>query len=76
MLDFGFPVLVSCGEGGGQGLVAASEALDAEKRVVLGLVYCEDCLALIETQLYSLLLEVSQQLAELIALEACLKPYL
>lgn len=75
MLDLGFPVFVGCGEGGCKGFVAASEALDAEKRIVLGLVHCEDGLALIEAQLYSLLLEVSQQLAELVTLEACLKPY-
>ena len=60
MLDLGFPVLFSCREGGGQGLVATSEALDTEKRVVLGLVYCEDGLTFIEAHLYAFLLKVSQ----------------
>ena len=60
MLDLGFPVLVGRGEGGCEGLVTSSKALDAEERVVLGLVHCEDGLALTEAQLYPLLFQVSQ----------------
>lgn len=57
VLDLGGPVFFGCEVGGGEQLVAALEALHAEKRVVLGLVHGEELLAGLEIELKSLALQ-------------------
>jgi hypothetical protein len=47
VLDLGLPVLLRGKIGTGEGIIAAIEVLDAEERVVLGLVYREGFMDLV-----------------------------
>jgi hypothetical protein len=70
VLQLGLPVPVSLQVGSRQRLVAPLAALHAEEGIVLGLIDCEDGLALLGGESDSLLLETPSNLVELVSIEA------